>query len=305
MTENNEKVVRFLEVLVDKIFQQLIRGQYDCEIDLKALEKYLEQARNLDARMLEARILNNIAILNNVSGRSDLCEEYLWKAYEIYEAEDNRERIGATLGNLATLNTTRGDYETSLELFNRALNFEGNDNIHFLLSGKMNILLVLDRYDEVIECFNLIQSESQNTLSNENKANFARFMSSVYRTMAETHLQQQDFETANQYIIMARNFGEGLNLTFGLSEIYYTLAHIALIQNDDHEGANQHWEEADKILEGINSPSHLGRGYLQEARYLQRAGYPEKSQDFAQRAVAIFESHDMQDDLELAQQLLI
>ena len=153
MSDKTPKAARFIEVLVQRTFEQLIRGQYDFEKDLTHLQRYLNQAKALNAPLLEARILNNLAILHNVSGRGDACEAFLWEAYQIYDDLNQSEHMTATLGNLAKLQMTRGDYETALSLLERALALEHHNNLHFLLAGKMSALLALQRLEEIFRVF--------------------------------------------------------------------------------------------------------------------------------------------------------
>jgi len=301
--QNKQKAVDFIGQLVGKIFEQLIRGDYDYEKDLARLEKYLGQARQLDAPLLEAQILNNIAILNNVSGRPDLCEEYLWQVYEIYEGLGETSKLCSTIGNLATVNSTRGDYEAALDLYDRGLKISDEISSH-LISGKMDVLLVLQRFDEVVACFESIADRLDEMLEIDGRANYTRRMSSMYRALAEVCLQRQQFDDAAYYINQARSLAEGLNLTFGLAEIYFTCAHIALLQHRDQELANTYWQKAQDTFNGILSPSHVGRSYLEESRYLHQKGFREEARHFAHEAAAIFEQHNMQNDLLLAEELL-
>ena len=303
MDESKQKTVAFIGQLVNKIFEQLIRGDFNYENDLKRLEKFLDQARQLDEPFLEARILNNIAILNNVSGRSHLCEDYFWQVYEIYEGLNETSELCTTLGNLATVNFTQGEPEKALELYNRGL--EISESISsYLISGKMEVLLVLQRYDEAETCFQSIEDQLDDLLELEGQAAYNRRMSVMYRTLAEVHLHRKQFDEAHQHINQAQQLANSLKLTFELAEIYFTCAHIALLQSNNLQAAREYWQQALELVADINSPSHVGHSFLQESRYLHRLGYPDAAAQFAQEAMQIFERHDMHSGITMAQELL-
>jgi len=304
MSNDSNSAIAFIEKLVNRLFDQLIRGDYNFTRDFKALERYTEQARKLNAPLLEARALNVMAILHNVSGRSDEAETYFLNVVKLYRQQENHSGLAATYGNLATVNTTRGEYEIALDYYHQGLALKDENNYQFLLSSKMSVLLTLERYDDIDACYAELKIIMDKPISTAEKANYARFMSGVYRTMAEVHLHRQQIDEAKSTINMARDFAQGLNLTFGLAEIYFTDAHIALLHDKDETQADTYWETARDTLKGIHSPSHIGRSYLEEARYLKRKGCGEKSEEFARRALGIFERYEMATDIAMTQELL-
>ena len=152
-------------------------------------------------------------------------------------------------------------------------------------------------------CFDILESTSYD-LTHDNKLTYARFKVSIYQTMAEASLQAQDFAQAKHYVQLALELATGLNLAFERVGIYFTLAHLALIHHRDLDEANRYYQQAIDMVQDIQSPSYIGRFYLEEARYLQRVGWPDRSRDFARMAETIFADHHMAHDLALAQHLL-
>ncbi|MGB1288768.1 MAG: tetratricopeptide repeat protein [Aggregatilineales bacterium] len=311
MSDNRNTKTRraenFIEVLVERTFQRVIRGDYSYDRDVRELRRYQKQAQKLDARSLEARILNCLAILQNVSGRSTRALRQFQEIYKLYEALDDKKRMASTLGNMASAHMTQGNYEEATAITERALALisaeDDYDVYRFLLEKKMSMALKNEDYgtvDSIYKRFQAILTE----FGNDDKHTYAEYMSGVYQIMAEREMAREDYQQARRYINLATEFAEGLELTFGLAPIYCTQAHLALREQQDTALAEEYWQKMQDTLKGIHSPSHIGRDYIEEARYLQRHGYLDKAAEFAQRAISIFEQFEMPEDMALAGQLL-
>lgn len=304
MSNDKNSAITFIEQLINRMFDQIIRADYNFVRDKKSLERYQEQARKLNAPLLEARIINIMAILHNVSGRSTDAEKYFLEVVELYREQDSQSGMATTYGNLASLNNSRGKYDIALEYIEQALDLDAEAEHQFLLSSKMSLLLIQERYDEIDACYAVVQKLGERPIDIEGKARYARFMSGVYRTMAEVYLYRGEIEEAKSTINLARDFAQGLNLKFELASIYFTYAHIAILHDKDEAQANMYWEQARDTLKGIHSPSHIGHNYLEEARYLKRKEHHHQSEEFARRALSIFERYNMESGVKLAQALL-
>jgi len=302
MSNETNPAVEFIEQLIKRLFDAIIRGDYNYDRDMKSLIRYREQAQKLDHTLLEARVLNIMGILCGLSGRSDESEQFLLQIVEIYKTLNDTNGLVAAYGNLYNFNVLHGRYEIAYDYIERALALKTEQDHLFLLSNKMTLLLFQDRYDEIEVCYEEVKKIAEKPIDNARKDIFARFMSSVYRTMAEVHIYRQQQEEAVRAINMAHGFAQGLNLTFELADIYYTYAHIAL-SNHDKEQAEIYWSKAHDVIKDTNSPLQVGRDYLEEAQYLKRKGFDDKSEEFARYAFNIFEEYDMPADLELAKQL--
>ncbi|MGB1287443.1 MAG: tetratricopeptide repeat protein, partial [Aggregatilineales bacterium] len=288
-------------------FQRVIRGDYSYNEDTRALQRYQKQAQKLNAKSLEARILSCFAILQNISGRTTEAAKQLQEVYEIYEELADKEYMAKTLCNLAVIHNLRGNYEEAITLCEKALTLisvEENYTVYrFLLDNRMNLAFHQQDYTKVDELYLQIQA-ILTEFGNDNKQDYARCMSRVYQVMAERELIRQNYQQAKGYINLATEFAEGLSLTFRLTKIYCTHARIALKQSNNRELAEHYWQKTHETFQIVQSPSHIGRHYIEEARYLMQHGYPDKAREFAQYAMSIFEQLEMPEDITLAGQLL-
>lgn len=311
MSENEHPTVKLIRRLTSSIFERIIRGQFDYDRDLQSLQKYQEQARQLGSQELEGLTMNYMAALNSLAGYLSEAQRLFTELFEFHREHGNTRGMATALNNRSVVFSTAGRYEEALDMYKQAealcdAENEGMLPIYgLILSGQLSTHRLLEHYDLIPHFFDRI-SEIGERLVATDRFTYARVMCAVYRNMAEYHLHLGDAEEAHGLARMAVDFAMGLDLTFELANVYFTQAHIALYRDDEQsrDEAAARWQQALDLLQVVQAPAQIGRAYLEEARYLERHGYRDYAQDFAQRAYNIFVQHDMAEDVELAQALL-
>lgn len=308
MDERTNPLVRFIAEMSKQVFERNIRGEIDYENDLKALQKYLEMARQANAPLQEARIINLMAVLNSISGHLELAEEQFTKLFILNQMRGDKFGMATALNNKAFFFTSLGRYEEASRLYLQGIEIceseikETLKSYILVLSGQLAICYMLGNYDEMPNYFEKIRSIEDDLLS-KSSSHYAVVMSEAYRSMAEYHLYRKEYAQATSMIQMGIDFAKGLSLTFELADLYHAQAHIALAQGDKNS-AETYWKNAMDILDKIPAKSTVGRNYNQEARYLESRGYIEQGRRFAKYAYDIFESLGMSEDIQLTQVLL-
>ncbi len=305
MAEKTNQSTNFIGVMNSRTFERIIRGDYDYEQDMQTTGKYLEQAVKLNDPQLEAQIVNTRAVLNAICGYLDPANDLFWNLLALHEQTQNLDGMALAYNNLAVTSEVQGQYETALALYNRGLALFNtpHDSLREygrLLTGKFSALVTLHHYDDADACFDEITDMGQALVAYD-REQYARMMVTVYRDAAELALHRDDLEHARKYKNLALEFANGLNLTFELAAVHFTEAHYALKTNNP---SDIYWDKARDILQRIDAPALIGRSYIQEARYLLRAGYVDVARDFTQLALALFEDLNLKDDIAIAHSLL-
>lgn len=294
--------------LARKIFERAIRGQINYEQDIANLKKYHQLALTLNQPRTEAMIINYMAVVNSIAGNLHEAEDLFSKLYEIQKSDNNYYGMATALNNKAVLYSTQGRYDELMALYEQGAKLcesriaETADIYGLILSGQLSAYLILEDYPAMDACYQHILEVKDHILKRD-KFVYARVMSDIYRSMAEYHLHFGDIEKARSTINLAVELARGLDLAFELANAYLTLAHIELAE-ENTQAAYDIWDEVENVLGNSEAPSHIGRLYLEEARYLQRHNYKEYQQIFAQKSHEIFKQQSMIEDAELAQTLL-
>ncbi len=307
MSPSHQAKSRFLDQLSTRIFEQMIRGEYDFERDNQQLQSYIEQARQMDDIALEAKITKNLAILHDVAGDYMDAEAILWNSFHLSEQIHDKAGMAFALGTMANSKEKRAHYDQALALQDQAIAYldkTADPSIYrFLISNRMYVLCQLKRYDEVDKAFEEIQSIFNHIDSAERDA-FARHMVYSYQIMAERELVRDDVESAQRYLNLAKELAIPLALKFEMAEIHATQAHILIQHDNDWASAENEWAQMKMLYMQIPSPSQVGWYFTKEADYLLQRGHTEKAHEFAQTAFETFDQHGLHTECERAKVLL-
>ena len=292
---------------VERLFERVIRGEYDYDRDIKNLERYLNVARKADCVELQASILNVVGVLNNVAGHVQRAIDTLWDVHTMYLDTGDMVQAAHTLSNLGFIQMNAGNYSGASSLFKEGMAIfqpsDGYATYRYLLSNQLHALLMLEDY-AALDTLLVEAQEIATHITRDDAHQYARHMGGIYRIMAERELIHHNFDEARRYAGLARDLAEGSALTFELGHIYCTCAHIELAQTGNIAGAMIYWQELNDLFDKVHAPAHIGRNYLEEARYLLHHDFADEGRKFAERALAIFEQNAMVEDAALAHDLL-
>lgn len=308
VNSKEESFTEFITMLGRRIFDRIIRGDFDYKKDMRQLEHYRTQAQRVNLPLLEARMLNGMAILASAAGHMNESESLYNQLLQIYEAENNAEGRVRTLNNLAEDYFFMGRTVEAMNLYNRGIEIAQKDadlvvDYAHVLTGKL-VMLVSDGYFEEAEMVIEQMQRVAQELIQANRHEYARLYVKVYGCMAEIELDRGNYRMAWQHARQALELANGLNLTFEKAETLFIQAHIATDDPNSPTPAYEHWQEAQAILDNMKAPAQVGRTLLTEGRYLFRHQQADKAHHFVQKALTIFTQHGITDGVQQAQALL-
>lgn len=304
-----ESFSEFIMMLGRRIYERTVRGNFDYKKDMRQLEHYRTQAQRVNMPLLEARMMNAMAILASVAGHMDEAEALYKQLLDLYAAHENAEGTVRTLNNLAEGYFTVGRNAEALALYDRGIAIAEKmpelivDYAH-IVTGKLVMLVDAARFDEAQGLVEQLQARSQ-ALVEADRQEYARLYVQVYNAMAEIALHHQQVIIAWQHVRRALELAEGLNLTFERAQVYFVKAHIALHDANAPQPAPVYWQEGQAILDNIQAPAHVGRTLMAEGRYLCKHQRGEQARHFLQKALDIFTKHNMVDDVQQVQALFM
>lgn len=312
MSVNNPEHTRailMLELMNSRAFERIQRGDFKFEKDMKDLKRLDKQAKKLAApQKTRTSILNNIAILNAMSGHVEDAKHQFSKIYELEASQDNIDGMVLMLLNQAALSGLQGHHEDELELYNRAImiyeSFPGRKVTLYgnLISNKMLALDALQRYADVPALFEQIRG-LMDAWKAADAAHYESMMVVIYDSLIEAFIHLRRLDDAKRYYAKAHDLAKKHNNPIGLATLYFTRAHLARVENQP-EVAQMHWQQAIESIGDQTIEIFAGRMFLYEARYLLQHDDIVHAKDFVNRALAIFKARGMVEDIFMAQQLV-
>jgi tetratricopeptide (TPR) repeat protein len=298
MSNQGHFVTKQVRTLVEDVRARVIRGHYDFDRDLRDLEKHRGQAQTLGDPALEERAVNTIALLHIFSGHFNMAVEQLWHGYELCHRANDVSGMAGSLNSLAVVHDMMGHHTESIDLYDKGLQLAVDyadrvpkheiGSYGLLLTGKLTTLVSLGRYDEAAHLFDEVWEIADELVAVDRQA-YARVMIYGYRGKAALDLKQGQVEEAKSALGLALELARSLDLPFELAQVHFGQAHVALIGEGDAEGAEEFWREAEAILLATPVPVNTSYKLASEARYLYHAGYHDKAQYFARKAIGLLE----------------
>lgn len=166
-----------------------------------------------------------------------------------------------------------------------------------LTTGRMGLLLETGRSNEVEASFRDVQKIADEFV-NHDRMEYVRTMIYAYHHMAEFELQRAKIDEAITNYNLALNLAQGAQMKLEIGGIEFTKAHIEHARHDLPAAAT-HWKLGEEAIDSLNVPILAGSQYMLEARHLRRQGITEKAIYFANRALTLFEQHDLMENREI------
>ena len=296
MDKQADSAARQIRALVNSIRGRALRGHYEYEKDTRTVQKYRDQAHALNDPVLEAEVINVLAIMDSFSGYFNKAVEQLQQNYQICHQVGDIGGMVLSINNLAALHRKTGKVDEAMTFYDQGTQLvtEHADQVDKheissypqLLAGKLISLVILGRYDEALPVFDEVEAMGE-ILDTTDRLGYSRTMNYAYRAKAEIELSQQQVDQAKATIERALELAQMLNLTFELAEVQLVQAHIALLGENNPAQADSFWKEAEDIVSTIAITFNTGCLLAEEARYLIRAGQHQKASHFARIATEL------------------
>ncbi len=254
----------------------------------KALLHY-EKSLAMMERMGDARgaalALNNLGVTYAASSKWNEALKNYEKSLEISEG------IGATLemalacNNLGEIYLKKGELSRSIEYYRRSIELKeeiGNYSGVAYSSSELGMV-----YFEMMECDKAIECY-QRALEISERLGYTLVMIRAYHSLAEVYAELGDLEEAEKHCQRALELSANLDDKLELGKGYRIRAKIDKLKGEVGR-ALQHFEESIAILKEINDVYNLGKTYYEFGLYLEGIRDRDKSLDYLQEALSIFE----------------
>lgn len=303
------RAIIMLELMNSRAFERIQRGDFKFEKDMKDLKRLLKQAKKIDApQKTRTSILNNMAILNAMSGRVEDAKQQFSQIYELESSRNDINGMVLMLLNQASLCGVQGHHEEEIALYEQAIAlYESSPQRSITLYGNLigNKMLALDalqRYEDVPRMFEQIRALEQEWIATD-RTHYENMMVIIYDSLVEAFIHLRRFNEAHSYYQKAYNLARDHDNRVGLATLYFTRAHLAQVESQP-EVAQAYWKRAIACIDNDTVEILAGRMFLYEARYLLQHDDVAHAKDFVKRALAIFKARGMVEDICMAQQLV-
>lgn len=299
MSDSRQVTINFISSMAQKIFSRAIHGQCAYENDMRQLQNYIKQARSLQDNPLELQLLNTVAVVTSVSGYlAESCTLFR-ELYERYAMLNDIDGMVTSLNNQALCFDFLGKQAEALQVYDEGMALIANASTPpykirsygLLMTGRMGILSIFNRFEEIEESFDAIQ-QTANEFLEYNREEYVRTMMYAYHNMAEVMLQRGDVNEALVNYNLSIDLAKGGNLMLEIGAIHFTRAHIETARQDPLE-ADAYWQAGEAAVAALELPIMAGVQFTREARYLRRKNMLDKSEYFARRALGVFEQHNI------------
>ncbi len=241
------------------------------------LLEYYDSVNNI---LMEAAVLNNIAIIYDVRGKSDLAIEIYNKNLKLMKELGNQRGIATTLNNIALIHDNKGKYDKAMKKYNQSLEISKQlgeqEEIARTLNNIAAIHLKKGEYDQSIELYN-------QSLEISEKIGDQSLIAQSLSNMALIHYIKKEYDQSMELYNQSLKISEQIGHQRGIG---MTLNNIGLIHDSkgEYDKAMKKYNQSLEILEQIGDEREIANTlnnialihynkeeYEQAARYLFQA----------------------------------
>lgn len=207
----------------------------------------------------QAKVLQNIGIIESDRRKDNLALNYYQKALELYRLLDNKAKQAAVYQNIGVVYSNQEKYQETIEFYNRALKmFLAIKNIEGIASVENNLGLAYERsfnFGEAIKHY-------RNSLMYFKKMNSKIGLAYIYDNMASLHRRLKQTDTALNYYRKSIMYADSVQALDLIAYIHSELAGL-YEETGDYKKALQHYKHSEQIEDSIVTSET--RRKLQEA----------------------------------------
>lgn len=216
-------------------------------------ESGLARIKGKKSRNLDALILVNLGILNNIVGNTKEAEENYRKALAKFEKVEDNRRIAETRHNLGMLFTKLGDYKSALSQFNISVKVSSKDKNMLTLAisylGKAYIYAEMNELD-------LATSFIEKGMEISNKLNDRLTIADVYKVRGIIERKSNNYELSESYLLTSLRINSELGNKLNHSETSYELG-LLYFELNQSQKAIKHLNSALKYFKKIKAVSEI------------------------------------------------
>jgi signal transduction histidine kinase/CheY-like chemotaxis protein len=180
---------------------------YDCLSDIRSAIEYYQKALKLYQAKKnmygQAKVLQNIGIIESDRRKDSLAMSYYVKALEIYKLLDNKAKQAAILQNIGVIYSNQENYDKTIEHYNKALKiFMNLKNLEGIATVENNLGLTYERelkFDEALKHYRNSMFYFKKLNSRSGLAYIHDNMASLYRRLKKNDKAIHHYKLSLQY----------------------------------------------------------------------------------------------------------
>ena len=212
-------------------------------------ESGLQRLKGKKSNNLDAVILVNLGILNNIIGNTEVAEKNYRKALSKFEHAGDHKRIAETRHNLGMLFTKLGEYKTALKEFNLSVTVASKDKN--LLTLAISYLAKAYIYAEMNE-LDLAAEFINKGMNISNQLNDRLTIADVYKVKGIVERKNGNYELSESYLLTSLRINSELGNKLNHSETSYELGLLYLELNQAQK-AKKYFNTALKYYKKIKA----------------------------------------------------
>lgn len=265
-----------------ELSRQIHRKKHNDTLDISEAERAVELALITNDSLLYAKALDNLGLINRYHQRYGQALNLHIKAFELIENK-NVEPLEKMIfaNNAGVAGRYDQKYDTSISYYMKALSIaeKENDlkNIGIACNGIGNALSGLpDRANESLSYF-------KRALETQKKLNNTLGVSMNYLSIADYHVDKENYVTARQYLQKLIELNKERNDKFGLAITYEYYGVSFLKEEKDYNKAIFYFEKSFDLFEEIDNKHRLaGLLYYLGQTYFSKESYDKAESYFNQ-----------------------
>lgn len=180
---------------------------YDCLSDIRLAIEYYQKALNLYQAKKnmygQAKVLQNIGIIESDRRKDSLAMHYYIKALELYKMLDNKAKQAAILQNIGVIYSNQENYPKTIEHYNKALKiFMNLKNLEGIATVENNLGLTFERelkFDEALKHYQNSMLYFKKLNSRSGLAYIHDNLASLYRRLKKNEKAIYHYKQSLQY----------------------------------------------------------------------------------------------------------
>jgi tetratricopeptide (TPR) repeat protein len=227
------------------------RGALDSAREL--FESGLNRLKGKKSNNLDARILVNLGVLNNIIGNTNEAEANYRNALTKFEVANDIVRIAETRHNLGMLYTKLGEYKPALSEFNKSVKVSSkNKNLLTLAISYLGKAYIYTEMNDLDLATNFIEM----SMEISNQLNDRLTIADIYKVKGIIERKSKNFDLSEKYLLTSLRINGELGNKLNHSETSYELG-LLCFDIDQPQKASKYLNTALKYFKKIKAVSEI------------------------------------------------
>ncbi len=220
---------------------------------LSNYQSVLEYSKGNKNKVMESRVLHNIAMIHSSKGEYDRAVEMYDQSLKIKKKIGDQKGIASTLNNMAMIHYNKGEYDQALEMCNQSLKIANEMGEQQGIALTLNNIALIHsskgEYDRAVEMYD-------QSLKIQEKMGEQPGIASTLNNMAMIHHNKGEYDRAVEMYDQSLKIAKDLGDQDGIAN---TLNNIALIHSNkgEYDQALELYDQSLKIAKDLGDQDRI------------------------------------------------